>query len=441
MARSAMVLLGVLLLSAPAWGQDEPPPEATEPPSANAEEPAGDDAAEVEPVSLTAFFFVDGQTTAPAAVGVTAALRRSLLDDDRVDYRDPSDAMSTAESREAADAAVALLQEARGLVEQSSYAEAEPHLREALARFDENLGLIKRKDLTDALMLLAVVHCATRQREQCVDTFTKVLTFREGMPWDAERYPELARTAFEEAKQRVRRRGRGSVEFRTEPEGAEVFIDGRSRGAAPLIVEGLLVGDHYVTVKLAGFEKVAARFTVAPNYQETYEYTLERSDQYLILQQALRDVLPEIGRERAGQGILALRGILFVSQIVLGTVDAGPNGLVNVRACLYDLRTGLRLKDIRREGRVGEPTGPLTRLGPDLYQGVDLRGFVEAPPPPPPPPPPPSRSIFGKWWFWGVVGVAIAGVAVGVYVTQGLDSGAPSPGTTRISIGVDTRSR
>lgn len=440
MARSAIVVLCTLLLAAPAWGQDTPPAEATQPPSApEGQAPAAEEAGGDEPVSLTAFFFVDGQTTAPAAVGVTAALRRSLIDDDRVDFRDPSDAMSTAELREAADAAVALLQEARTLVEQGSYAEAEPHLREALARFDENLGLIKRKDLTDALMLLAVVHCAARQREQCVDTFAKVLTFREGMAWDAERYPALASSAFEEAKQRVRRRGRGSVEFRTEPEGAEVFIDGRSRGAAPLVVEGLVVGDHYVTIKLAGFEKVAARFTVAPNYQETFEYALERSDQYLILQQALRDVLPEIGRERAGQGILALRGILFVSQIVLGTVDAGPNGLVNVRACLYDLRTGLRLKEVRSEGRVGEAAGPLARLGPELYRGVDLRGFVEAPPPPPPPPPPPSQSIFGKWWFWGVVGVVVAGVTVGILLVP--ESDGPPAGTTRITVGVDTRSR
>jgi hypothetical protein len=258
------------------------------------------------------------------------------------------------------------------------------------------------------------------------------------MPWDAERYPELASSAFEEAKQRLRRRGRGSVEFRTEPEGAEVFIDGRSRGAAPIVVEGLLIGDHYVTIKLAGFEKVAARFAVSPNYQETYEYTLERSDQYLILQQALRDVMPEIGRERAGEGILALRGILYVSQVVLGTVDAGPNGLVNVRACLYDLRTGLRLKEVRREGRIGEATGPLSRLGREIYEGVDLRGFVEAPPPPPPPPPPPSQSIFGKWWFWGVVGVVVAGVTVGILLVP--DSDGPPDGTTRITVGVDTRS-
>lgn len=440
MSRSAICFLVVLLYSARARGQDEPPPEATRPPteSGEAAPEAGGGEAEAEPVSLTAFFFVDGQTTAPAAVGVTAALRRSLLDDDRVDFRDPSDAMSTAESREAADAAVALLQEARGLVEQGSYAEAEPHLREALGRFDENLALIKRKDLTDALMLLGVVQCATRQRDQCVETFSKVLTFREGMAWDAERYPEIAQAAFEEAKQRVRRRGRGSVEFRTEPEGAEVFIDGRSRGASPLVVEGLIIGDHYVTLKLAGYEKVAARVAVAPNYQETYEYTLERSDQYLILQQALRDVLPEIGRERAGQGILALRGILFVSQIVLGTVDAGPNGLVNVRACLYDLRTGLRLKEVRREGRVGEATGDLARLGPELYQGVDLHGFVEAPPTPPPPPPPPSQSIFGKWWFWGVVGAVAVGVTVGILLIP--ESDGPEDGTTRITLGVDTRS-
>lgn len=435
-------ILVVLLLGCPAtaWAQDEPPPEATTPPREGGEPPAGDEApADFQPVTVTAFFFVDGQTTAPSAVGVTAALRRSLLDDDRIDFRDPSDAMSTAELREAADAAVALLQEARTLVEQGSYAEAEPHLVEVLARFEENLGLIKRKDLTDAMMLLGVVQVGTRRRDEGIDTFAKVLTFREGMPWDAERYPEIARTAYEEAKGRMRRRGRGSVEFRTEPEGAEVFIDGRSRGASPLVVEGLLIGDHYVTVKLAGFEKVAARFTVAPSYQETYDYTLERSDQYLILQQALRDVLPEIGRERAGQGILALRGILFVSQIVLGTVDAGPNGLVQVHACLYDLRTGLRLKELRSEGRVGEQTGPLARLGPSLYRGVDLRGFVEAPPAPPTPPPPPSQSIFGKWWFWGVVGAVVAGVTVGILLVPD-SSGCPG-GRTCVTIGVDTRSR
>jgi hypothetical protein len=419
--------LAVALLLAPAVGlaQDAPP------------QAAASDAAAAEPVTLTAFFFTQGETTAPTSVGITAALRRSLLDDARVDYRDPSDLMSTAERREAADAAVALLAEARGLVEQAQYAEAMPHLEEVIGRFDENLGLIKRKDLTDALMLLAVTRCAARRQEECVATFEKVLTFREAMPWDAERYPDLAAAAFEEARQRVRRRARGSVEFRTEPEGAEIFVDGRSRGASALVVEGLLVGDHYVTIKLAGYEKVAARFTVAPDYQETYEYTLERSDQYLILQQALRDLQPEIGRERAGTGILALRGILFVNQVVLGRIDERPDGQLAVHVCLYDLRTGLRLKDLRREGRLGT-AGPLARLGPDLYQGVDLRGFVEAPPAPPPPPPPPSRSVFTQWWFWTAVGVAIAGVTTAVVLAP--ESEGPPEGTTRVTIGIDTRS-
>ena len=441
MVRTRIVALCVLLASPVASAQDVPPEEATTPPP-TAPEPAPDGstaATQAEPVSVTAFFFVDGQATAPAAVAVTAELRRSLMEDDRVDYRDPSDAMSSAESREAADAAVALLQEARTLVEAGSFSEAMPHLREVLARFDENLGLIKRKDLTDALMLTAIVQCATRRRDECVETFSRVLVFREGMTWAPDRYPDLARTAFEEARQRVRRRGRGSVEFRTEPEGAEVFVDGRSRGASPVVIEGLLIGDHYVTIKLPGFEKLAARFTVAPNFQETYEYTLSESGQAHILQLALQALQPEIGRERAGQGIIALRAILFVKQIVLGTVAAGPNGLVQVRAYLYDLQTGLRLKELQREGRLGAASSPLARLGPDLYQGVDLRGFVEAPPPPPPPPPPPSRSIFAKWWFWSVVGVVATGVALGIYFVP--QSEGPESGTTRVTIGVDTRSR
>ncbi len=40
-----------------------------------------------------------------------------------------------------------------------------------------------------------------------------------------------------------------------------------------------------------------------------------------------------------------------------------------------------------------------------------------------PPPPPPSESIFGKWWFWAIVGGAVlvvgAGVAIGIAAASG----------------------
>ncbi|MBI2893637.1 MAG: PEGA domain-containing protein [Deltaproteobacteria bacterium] len=434
--RKTTIVLSGLLCSLWARAQT-PPPEL---PAAGPESSASTDAAsgeEQHKVSVTAFFFVNGQTTAPAAVGVTAALRRGLLDNDELEFKDPTDAMSTTERRDAADAAVALLQEARRLVEQGSYAEAQPHLTEALSRFEENLALIKKKDLTDALMLLGVVQCGTRRRNDCVDTFVRVLTFRDGLVFDPARYPAMAAPAFEQAQERLRRIARGSIEVRTEPEGAEVFVDGRSRGASPLVIEGLRVGDHYVTIKLPGYEKFAARLSVARDFQQTYEYQLERSDQFVVLQQALRRVPPEIGAERAGPAIRELRDVLFVDQVVLGKID-DQAGQLAIDVCLYDLRTGLRLKQLRLNGRLSEPNS-LADLARRLYSGVDLRGFVEAPPPPPPPPPPPSRSVFTKWWFWGIVGVVVAG---GLVVYGFSDELAPDveSGTTRVDFRIQTSS-
>lgn len=423
----------VLLLLAPTWATaQEPPPE----PAEGAATGAAPD--EARKVTVTAFFFVNGQTVAPAAVGVTAALRRGLLDNDDLEFKDPSDAMSTVEVREAADAAVALLQEARALVERGAFAEAQPHLTEALSRFEENLPLIKKKDLTDALMLLGSVQCGMRRRSECIDTFVRVLTFREGLAFDRARYPAVAAPAFAEAQQRLRRIARGSVEFRTEPEGAEIFVDGRSRGASPLVIEGLRVGDHYATIKLPGYERFATRFSVARDFQQTYEYQLERSDQYVVLQQALRRVLPEIGAERAGPAIRELRGVLFVDQVVLGRiVDRG--GQLTVDTFLYDLRTGLRLKQVRLNARLSEPA-TLANLARRLYEGVDLRGFVEAPPPPPPPPPPPSRSVFTKWWFWGIMGVVVAGGVV-LYAARGEFEPDVPDGSTQVTFRIQTSSR
>ena len=40
--------------------------------------------------------------------------------------------------------------------------------------------------------------------------------------------------------------------MKSSPDGAEVWVDGKRRGVAPLTVRGLGPGDHHVTLRLPG---------------------------------------------------------------------------------------------------------------------------------------------------------------------------------------------
>ena len=59
----------------------------------------------------------------------------------------------------------------------------------------------------------------------------------------------------EDVRKDVEKARRGSLEIRSEPAAAQAYVDGKYVGVTPTFAEGLVVGEHWVTLKKEGFKK------------------------------------------------------------------------------------------------------------------------------------------------------------------------------------------
>jgi len=69
-----------------------------------------------------------------------------------------------------------------------------------------------------------------------------------------------------------------ALTVQTEPEGAQVFVDGRFAGEAPVEVD-LLEGEHSIRITRAGYREAIRTVEAAPGQNETLEVTLEELPQ------------------------------------------------------------------------------------------------------------------------------------------------------------------
>src|SRR5262249_15539580 len=140
---------------------------------------------------------------------------------------------------------------------------------------------------------------------------------------------------------------RGSLEIRSEPAGAQAFVDGRFIGATPVSAEGLLVGRHFVTFKREGYQKAVVRAQVSAKRQETVSADLRRSEKYLLLQQSIDRARTEFGVGTASSSMQDLRAFLFIDQVVFVRMS-GQLPHLEVEGALYDLRSKLKLSQAKQ---------------------------------------------------------------------------------------------
>ncbi len=68
----------------------------------------------------------------------------------------------------------------------------------------------------------------------------------------------------------------GRVTFRTLPEGADVFVDGRNYGPSPAAIDGLAAGKHVVSFRRRDFADLTGEFEVGPGESLAPTYRLEQ---------------------------------------------------------------------------------------------------------------------------------------------------------------------
>jgi hypothetical protein len=374
-------------------------------------------------VSVTVLLIPEGGATIAHLTRVGIGLRRGLEAIDGLDYEYPGAMLAHRDASEDLFTAIDELPTLVGEIREGNAGRVHRRLTEVTAIFEQNLDLVSRSDLVTAYVASAVAQCARGRRRECVEGFEHVLTFREAAEYDAEQFPAEYFELFEETRARLLSEGaRGALTVVTDPAGAEVFVDGRSIGPSPARADGLLVGGHYVTVKLTGYNEYAARAEVFGGSEQRVEYTLDRAANALILEQNIPAIRRELGRERAGDAIRGIFGYLPVNQIVIGLVSQTPDGGLTLALYLYDLRTQFLLAQRDAELRPEQTTDESQRLATELYEGVSLAGRVDAPDDDPDFE---DDPIWEQWWFWTAIGAVTVGGAVALIAITSAEPAIP----------------
>ncbi|MHB8876806.1 MAG: PEGA domain-containing protein [Myxococcaceae bacterium] len=135
----------------------------------------------------------------------------------------------------------------------------------------ENVGFAARISFW-----LGVAHAATQQPERARERFASALFIDPEMAIDRVYFPPPIVSLFEEVRQGLQARPTGGLSVVTDPNGAQSFVDGRPRGAAPLTLN-LPEGDHFVCARRVGSRDWVARLHVSPGRVESQQIFLQRA--------------------------------------------------------------------------------------------------------------------------------------------------------------------
>ncbi len=291
------------------------------------------------------------------------------------------------------------------------------------------LPYIKKQELADAMMLLAVAHTQKGLRSKANGDLIRLLTWRPDYQPEGIDVPAALLAQIDEARRAVGKLRRGEVLVQSEPPGAQVFFDGRYVGVTPIKVADQVVGDHYVVLRKLGYKK-GLRIAGVEGKPTTVQARLVSSEKYLLVRQATAQLAPHLGDERLDKTLSVLRDGLFLDHAIFVRISPEPEGRLRLLGYVYDLRSRSLLRShgqvvARSEGEEAERQ--MTKLADGLYQGVDYSGLLQAPPAPPPKVAERRLPVYKRWWFWTAAGAIVAGgaaVAIGVSATR--SPGCPS---------------
>lgn len=375
-------------------------------------EPSG-----AHPVEVTAFPLAHPGLEEAALLPVMRALDEGLRRNPRLEMKTLDARLADfaqAVPQQEIDAGRARLKRAQKALQRHDLATAMAEAESAMETLSRLLPYIRKQELADAMVVLSAAQLEAERVREAKRTLTRLLVWRDDYKIDPEHQTPRLLALLEQARQEVARARRGSIEIDSVPRAAQVFVDGRYRGATPCSVEGLVVGEHWVTLKREGYQKAGAAAPVSAHRQNVVKLTLERASKYLLIEQALAALEAPMGADQLPPLAKDLADVLFIDHAVFVRVTQPTPGQLGVAAFLYDLRTQLRLARVTRTVPVVGAERALGTLAASLYATVINYDARRVEPQDPPPAPAPRRSPFYKsWWFWSAAGVALGGAVLG----------------------------
>ena len=296
---------------------------------------------------------------------------------------------------------------------------------------------IQKQELADAMMALAVVQQQRGKNQLMQAALRRLLTWRPTYQVDNDQFPAVINDSVEAARNYVSQQPQGQVSVLSDPPGAQVFVDGDFAGTSPVTVEHLTAGEHFVTFKKLGYKRGLRVANVVKDRPAQVLGKLDRSEKFLLVEQAIARVGPTMGQKRLDKVVDNLRETLFLDHAIFLKMQRASSSKepeqVVVSAYLYDLRSRALLSEKSEKIAVknGVPAeGVMALLADKLYEGVDYEAVDVKPDDAPIPVVEKQKPLYKKWWFWTTVGIVVAGGASALAVGLSLREPSCPDGST-----------
>jgi hypothetical protein len=311
------------------------------------------------------------------------------------------------------------LQKGKDLLYKLEVDQAIAQLADAVDQLVAVLPYIKKQELADAMITLAVAQMQKGKNTAMNQTLRRLLIWRPAFQPDSDVPPQI-NDPLETARQTVSQLPQAQIRINSDPPGAQVFVDGDYIGVSPTVASNLAVGEHYVTFKKLGYKRGLRVAQVTKSGVDVTD-KLQRAEKYLLVEQAIARTAPQMGKSPLDPVVDNLKETLFLDHMVFMEAKKGvTDDEIQLKAYLYDLRNRRLLSS--KDGRVkllagGVPqSGSLVPLAEALYEKVNYSGDLEAPVDALPPPVAEAKPLYKRWWFWTALGVVVAGGATAIAV-------------------------
>jgi tetratricopeptide (TPR) repeat protein len=202
---------------------------------------------------------------------------------------------------------------------------------EALVGYEQAVAaLVDVSPLVQVLKYQGAAYALSGDVKNARRSFKRAVTIDPGLSLAGDNFPEEVTAIAEEYRAKVESAPRGTLTVYAAPPAAEVWVDGGFRGSAPISIDNLPTGTHYVRVTRDGYASFGSPVEVGRRTEETLQATLRPTQRF-----AEFDDLAARLKTASEQGAAELAALLKVDQLLwLVTEAAGDD--VTVTATLTD---------------------------------------------------------------------------------------------------------
>lgn len=133
--------------------------------------------------------------------------------------------------------------------------------------------------LVDAYVYLGNVYMGNTEEKDAKNVFKEAVRLDPDKEITEEKYPPKTVGKFIQSKQEYLSKARTTqLDIFSNPKGAEIIVNGVSKGEAPVKLDRFTMGEHFIIAQKAGFKPVAQKIVLKDNYTRV-KLEMEKDEQ------------------------------------------------------------------------------------------------------------------------------------------------------------------